>query len=202
MKRTSAAIILFAILLAACSGSEEQVRMEIPPPKKEEKKITPPPPEREFTFNERYYVRNAEIDDPENINDPLQAIRVIQLKEGNSEVLVISSFDKLAQQSMETWFGIEMPSFAPGTYQLTDAERILFYRFYLGDERKRIDGESYEGTIEIEEHQDGSLIGYIDATVNGVTKSFEEDSRPVRVKFSGSFRVQEADLENTMMKTR
>ncbi len=202
MKFTSAAAILLAVLLAACSGSEEQVRMEIPPPKKEEPKIAPPPPEREFTFNERYYVKSAAIDDPENINDALQAIRVIQLKEGKNEVLVISSFDKLAQQSMETWFGIEMPSFAPGKYKLADAERILFYRFYLGDERKRIDGETYEGTIEIEEHGDGNLIGYVDATVNGVTKSFEEDSKKVRVKFSGSFRVQEVALENTMMKTR
>jgi len=202
MNIKSVAIALLAVLLAACSGTEEQVRMEIPPPKKEEPKITPPPPEREFTFNERYYVKSAAIDDPENVNNPLQAIRVIQLKEGNNEVLVISSFDKLAQQSMETWFGIEMPSFAPGRYRLADAERILFYRFYLGDERKRIDGESYEGTIEIEEHSDGGLIGYIDATVNGVTKSFEEESKPVRVKFSGSFRVQEVELENTMMKTR
>lgn len=202
MKFTSAAIALLAVLLVACSGSEEQVRMEIPPPRKEEPKITPPPPEREFTFTERYYIKNAAIDDPENIDDALQAIRVIQLKEGKNEVLVISSFDKLAQQSMETWFGIEMPSFGPGKHQLADAERILFYRFYLGDKRKRIDGESYEGTITIEEGDDGYLIGYVDATVNGLTKSFEEETKRVRVKFSGSFRVQEVELENTLMKSR
>ncbi|MBN1446505.1 MAG: hypothetical protein JXA28_01140 [Bacteroidetes bacterium] len=202
MRCTSIAIVLFAVLLAACSGSEEQVRMEIPPPKKAEPAITPPSAEREFTFNERYFIKNASIDDPENIDDALQAIRVIQLKEGRNQVLVISSFDKLAESSLETWFGIEMPSFSPGTYQLKDARQIAFYRFYLGDERKRIDGESFEGTITIEEEKDGYLTGYIDATVNGVTKSFEEESKPVRVTFSGSFRIQEVKLEDTMMKRR
>jgi hypothetical protein len=35
-----------------------------------------------------------------------------------------------------------------------------------------------------------------------VTKSFEEDSKQVRVTFTGSFRIQEVALENTMMKSR
>jgi len=194
--------MLFAVLFSACSGSEEQVRMEIPPPKKAEPAVTPPPAEREFTFNERYFITNAAIDDPENIDDALQAIRVIQLKKGANQVLVISSFDRLADTSMETWFGIEMPTFAPGTYQLKDAKKLAFYRFYLGDDRKRIDGESFEGTVTIEEEKNGYLIGSLDATIQGMTKSFEEESRPVRVRFMGSFRIQNVNLEDTMMKQR
>ena len=75
-----------------------------------------------------YYVKGAVIGDPKDVDDPLQAIRVIQLKPGADEVLVISSFDKQGETSLETWFGIELPSFAPGTYDLADARKISFYR--------------------------------------------------------------------------
>lgn len=201
MRYTSAAVILLVILLSACSSTQEQVKM-VPPEKDETPKIVPPEPEREFTFNERYFVRDAAIGDPKDVDDPLQAIRVIQLQKGSNQVLVISSFDKVAGEAMETWLGVEMPSFKPGTYKLAKATRVMFYRFFLGEERKRIDGEAYEGTITIEEEKDGYLIGYIDATINGLTRSFQEDSKKVRVRMTGSFHIQEVELENTMMKSR
>ena len=197
-------LLLLTVLLglAACSGADEDLKTEAPPVAKKDSVITPPPTARVYTFNERYFIPDASIDEATNVDDPLQAIRVIQLKEGKNQVLVISSFDKLGETSLETWFGIELPSFAPGTYQLKDASKINFYRFYLGDKRKRIDGESYEGSITVEENADGYVAGYIDATINGVTKSFEEESKPVRVTFTGSYRIQEVALENTMMTSR
>ncbi|MCB2203624.1 hypothetical protein KQI65_02660 [bacterium] len=202
MKYSRLLLIPILALAIACSSANEELKTEAPPPAKKDTLAVPPPPAKVYTFDERYFVPNASIDDATNISDALQAIRVIQLKEGKNSVLVISSFDKLGEQSLETWFGIELPSFAPGTYELRDAKNAAFYRFYLGDERKRIDGESYEGSITIEENSDGYVSGYIDATINGITKSFEEDSKRVRVKFTGSFRIQKVDLENTMMKSR
>jgi len=202
MKYTTAVVLVLSALLAACSAANEEIKTEAPPVAKKDTLVTPPPAARVYTYSERYFVPDAEIDAATNVEDPLQAIRVIQLKEGKNNVLVVSSYDKLGETSLETWFGIELPSFAPGKYMLANASNAAFYRFYLGDKRKRIDGESYEGSITVEEYKDGYLSGSIDATINGVTKSFEEDSKPVRVTFTGSFRIQEVALENTMMKSR
>lgn len=202
MKITVQLCLAAAVFLAACSGSENNVPPEAPPVAKKDSVITPPPTARVFTYNERYFIENASIADAKDIDDALQAIRVIQLKEGKNQVIVISSFDKLGETSLETWFGIEMPSFAPGTYNLADAVQAAFYRFYLGDERKRIDGQVYEGTITVDSNDDEAVTGYIDATINGQTRSFEEESKDVRVRFTGSFRIGKVDLENTMMKTR
>jgi hypothetical protein len=201
MKHQIVALTATFLLFSACSSTEEQVKPE-PPPIQKETEVKPVEPEREFTYTERYYVKNALIGDPTDVDDPLQAIRVIQLKPGTGEVLVISSFDKQDATSLETWFGIELPSFTPGTYDLAKAKKISFYRFYLGEEKKRIDGQFSEGTLRIESNAGGELTGSVDATINGMSKSFDEASKPVRVKFSGSFRIQEVELENTMMKTR
>ncbi len=201
MNYTVTALFAAILLFSACSSTEEQVKPE-PPPVEKETAVKPVEPERVFTYTERYYVKGAVIGDPKDVDDPLQAIRVIQLKPGADEVLVISSFDKQGETSLETWFGIELPSFAPGTYDLADARKISFYRFYLGEEKKRIDGQSCDGTLKIESNADGALTGSVEATVNGISKSFDTADAPVRVKFSGSFRIQEVALENTIMKTR
>jgi hypothetical protein len=190
------------MILNACSGPEVQMKTEEAAIAKKDSIVTPPPTARVYTYSDRYMIPNASIDKATNIDDALQAIRVIQLKAGPNQVLVLSSFDKLGETSLETWFGIEMPSFKPGTYKLAEAANMAFYRFYLGEDRKRIDGETYEGNITIEEYKDGYVSGSIDATINGVTKSFEEKSKQVRVKFTGSFNIQEVALENTKMKTR
>ena len=201
MKYVFSTLIFACILLAACSAPEE-IKTETPTIAKKDSIITPPAAARVYTYNDRYFIPDASIDDATNVDDPLQAIRVIQLKKGANKVLVISSFDKLGETSLETWFGIEMPSFAPGSYKIAEAAQLAFYRFYLGEERKRIDGQKYDGTLTIEEYKDGYISGHIDAKIGGVTKSFEEDSKPVTVTFTGSFRIQEVALENTLMKTR
>ncbi|MFA6233477.1 MAG: hypothetical protein WC824_04710 [Bacteroidota bacterium] len=201
MRFNIVALLAAFIILAACSSTKEVVT-PAPPPVSKETKPVKPPIEREFAYTERYYVKGAVIGDSADIKDPLQAIRVIQLKQGSGEVLVLSSFDKLGEATMETWLGIELPSFKPGSYDLAKARKITFYRFYLGDDRKRIDGQSCEGNLKIESNQDGELIGAIDATINGQNKSFGQTNQTVRVSFIGAFRIKEVDLENTMMKTR
>ncbi|MBR9976282.1 MAG: hypothetical protein KFF77_11920 [Bacteroidetes bacterium] len=195
-------LLTVAILFSACSGSEEQVSPESPPPPPKTTEIKPVEAVREFTYTERYYVTRATIGDPSDVDDALQAIRIIQLKPGENDVLVISSFDRQGEASLETWFGIEMPSFAPGRHDLSSARNIAFYRFYLGNERKRIDGQRASGSLVIESYDGEAIIGTIDATIEGVTKSFDEASKPVKVSFSGSFRIQKAELEDTIMKSR
>lgn len=195
-------LFVAAAFLVSCSGSEEQVKPEAPPPPPKTTEIIPVEAEREFTYSERYYVTRATIGDPSEVDDALQAIRVIQLKPGENEVLVISSFDRQGETSLETWFGIEMPSFAVGRHDLSSATKIAFYRFYLGNERKRIDGQRASGSLVIESNTEDAIIGSIDATIEGVTKSFEEASKAVQVRFTGSFRIQKEELENTIMKSR
>lgn len=197
-----AALAAVIMIFAACSGSEKQVTPEAPPPPPRKTEITPVEPEREFTYTERYFVTRATIGDPKDVDDALQAIRVIQLKPGADEVLVISSFDRQGETALETWFGIELPAFTPGTHDLAAAKKIAFYRFYLGEEKKRIDGQRCSGTLVVESSTDEAITGSIDATVEGMTKSFDAPSAPVKVRFTGSFRIQREDLENTIMKSR
>jgi hypothetical protein len=201
MKYQIAVLSASVFLFSACASTEEQLPPQAPPVVKE-KEIKPVEPEREFTYTERYYVKGATIGDPTDVSDALQAIRVIQLKPGTGEVLVFSSIDKMNESTLETWLGIELPSFAPGSYDLDQATKISFYRFYLGDDRKRIDGSSCEGKIKIESNTNGELIGSINATVNGTVKSFQAGNSEVNVVFTGSFRIQEEELENTIMKSR
>lgn len=202
MKYRILAIFAAIFLFSACSSTKEEVTPPPPPPVVRGEKPEVAPTEREFTYTERYYVKNAVISDPSEVKDALQALRVIQLEAGSAETLVFSSFDKKGEASLETWFGIELPSFAPGVYDLSTATKIAFYRFYLGDDRKRIDGSSSEGKIKIESNQDGELTGSIDATINGLMKAFDQQNQEVKVTFTGSFRIKLVDLENTMMKTR
>lgn len=189
------------LLLVSCAAPEEQIKPD-PPPAEKKKEITPVEQVREYTFTERYYVRDAGIGDPTEVDDPLQAIRVIQLTPGNNEVLVISSFDREGETPRETWLGIELPSFAPGRYDLSGADAFMFYRFYLGEERRRIDGVSLSGRLTVESNTDGVLTGSIDADISGLSRAFEKENSSERVHFSGSFRIQEVEFDNTIMKTR
>ena len=198
------ALLLTAAVFASCSAPKEEIRTEKPEVKNVN--ITPPVPVRVFQFEDRYYVKGAAIDKSTNIDDPMQALRVIQIKEGPNEVLVISSFEKAQDNARsvpsETWFGVELPSMAPGVYDLAKAGAISFYRFYLGDKPRRLDGQKFTGTITIEEAKDGVIIGSIMAGISGVSKSFELPTEPFTTDFFGSFKIKEVPLEATIMKSR
>lgn len=205
MKRSISALIIWTCLcgfFAACSGSKEEIqRIE---PELESPDIPSLPQPRVFRYEDRYFVQHASIDDPTKIAEPMQAVRVIQLKEGENAVLVISSFEKLNEGgedvAQETWFGVEMPSFEPGTYNVSRAVKISYYRFNLGKNGTRFDGTSYTGTITIESIADGYIIGSVDIVVSGVTKSFDKPTHPFTSTFTGSFKIQDVPFEATTMK--
>ncbi len=198
--------LAIAIMFISCSSTKEEIKEVKPEPV-----VTPTkPPEvdtRVFRFDERYFVRDAAIDKETNIEDPLQAIRVIQLKQGNSQVLVISQFENVEENGekvgYETWMAVEMPSLEmPGKYDVGTARNVRFFRFRLGDKSLRMDGQSFSGSIKVESLKDGHLIGSVSVEVSGVTKSFDETSRPFKTVFAGSFRIKEVPLEATIMKSR
>ena len=188
-------LLPFVIFCVSCSSPKEEVKPVTP--EVQQKLDLPKIDARVFKFEDRYYVKNAAIDKATNIDDPVQALRVIQLKPGANETLVISAFDKVDGEAQETWLGLEFPSLAPGTYDLAKAVEIKFYRFYLGESHKRFDGNSIEGKLTIEERKDGNIIGYVDATIKGVTKAFDTPSQELSMKFFGSFKIQEVDLDAT-----
>ena len=195
-------LLVIVLLLAACSGSQEEVRETVTEVKTD---TLPPPPEEVivYDFNERYFVRNAAIDDEKEVENPLQALRVIQMKKGTGQVLVISAFEDKdgGKVKLETWLGIEMPSFAPGRYDLSEATQFRFFRFYLGEKSKRMDGEKITGGLKIEKLEDGYLIGSIKAEITGQTKSFDAESKEITATLNGSFRIQEVRLEDTIIKS-
>jgi hypothetical protein len=192
-------IPLFAVfVLLACSAGKEQVEVDTPVVRVDT--IAPPVLDtRVFKYNERYFVRGALLAKATNIDDPVQALRVIQLVRGAHDALIISSFEKEYDVPTETWLGIEFKTMRPGSYSLQQAEALQFYRFYLGDVRERFDGEKATGTLIIEEMTDEAIIGHINAEIKGVLKSFEDDPRPGTREFSGSFRVNRVDIEDTMI---
>ncbi|GEM_PF-1251770 len=199
----AAFFLLPVFMIFSCSSPKEEIKpVEV---QVEKTPVTPPPPPRVFQFEDRYFVRNASIDLATNIENPLEAIRVIQLKTGPNQVLVISSFEKAGdtkRAAVETWLGIELPSFSPGTYDLSSAAKVSFYRFVLGEKSERYDGESCTGSIVIEAIEDGRITGSVNATITGKTKSFELPSQPFTLQFTGSFSIQEVPLEATIMKTK
>ncbi len=194
-------LLIIVLVVAACSGSQEEVRETVPVVKAD---TLPPPPEEVivYDFTERYFVRNAAIGDEKEVENPLQALRVIQMKEGTGQVLVISAFEDKdgGKVKLETWLGIEMPSFAPGRYDLSDATQFRFFRFYLGGKSKRMDGERITGGMKLEKLEDGYLYGSISAEITGQTKSFDSESAPITAELKGSFRIQEVRLEDTIIK--
>ncbi|MBL0175080.1 MAG: hypothetical protein IPP94_07420 [Ignavibacteria bacterium] len=203
-RRLFHATLFGAVFLASCSSPKEEIRTVKPETGTVD--VTPPAPPRVFQYEDRYFVRDASIDPSTKVDDPLQAIRVIQLKPGTHDVLVISVFAKEkeagAEVASETWFGIELPSMAPGTYDLAKAAEVKFYRFHLGDKPLRLDGQKCTGTITIEDSRDGFLTGAIVARIEGVSKSFLDVSAPFTTAFTGSFRIKEVPLEATLIKGR
>ena len=202
MKTILTLLTITTIVFCSCGGSKEVA----PPPKVESKIPTDPPqePPRRFSIIDRYYVRNAALASPKQIDDPLQAIRVIQLAPGESEVLVLFTMDDPqrdnAHGKVEMWFGIEMKSFSKGTYDFANITHAQFFKFDLSQNSIRYDGQNYSGTVTIEGVEAGHLIGSIDATIKGETRSFEKPSEKFQLRWQGSFRVAEVPLEATQMK--
>ena len=192
-----------SVLFISCSGPKE----EIPPPKEEPKDLGLPleKPKPVFMINDRYYVKNATLAPPTAIDDPVQAIRVIQLEAGPHEVLVLFKTEQSQESNgevvhNETWLGIELPSFAPGTYDLLSAPKIQFYKFLLADKGVRYDGKTFTGSITITGVEDGYLIGELNIRIKGDTKSFDKPTENFDLVWKGSFRVQEVPIEATRMK--
>ena len=129
--------LLLGSFVAACSSTEEQIEEVQKEPEPVETVEETPVPEPDYKFVERYYVQNAIIDNDVDVEDPLAAIRVIQLLDGRNEVLVISSFEDIQEGgktvNVESWLGIEMPKFSAGTHDIKQAKNVKFYRFYLGE---------------------------------------------------------------------
>jgi hypothetical protein len=199
MRNVHIIVPLFVLaVLAACSGSEEQVKADVPIIRVDTI-AAPAVDTRVFKYNERYYVRGALLAKATNVDDPVQALRVIQLVRGAHEALVISSFENDGPIPTETWFGLEFKTLAPGTYSLDKAEALQFYRFYLGEQRNRFDGDKATGTITIEELTDQAVIGSINAEISGVTKSFEAPPQTGSMRFTGSFRIGRVNIEDTMI---
>ncbi len=193
--------LLCLLVVVACSGTEEQVKTDVPIIRVDTV-AAPQIDTRVFKYNERYFVRGALLAKATNFDDPVQALRVVQLVQGAHDALVISSFDKDGETPTETWVGIEFDHIEPGTYSIETATAFQFYRFYLGDVRKRFDGINATGSLTVTELTNDAIIGVISLKVEGVIKSFESNPEPANLGFDGSFRIGRVALEDTMMKGR
>jgi hypothetical protein len=194
-------IVLLSCLLAACSTPEKVVQ-EAPPEKPAEPIVKELPTTTQvYKYNERYYVKGASIAEDTDFDDPLQAIRVIQIKESRNEVLVISAFDqaKIAGKDvgMESWLAIEMPSFEPGRYDISKAIALKFYRFELGDISKRYDGAGYTGSLEIKKVTEEKITGFLNIMIKGTIKGFNVANNDFAMSFSGSFNIDVVPLDAT-----
>jgi len=190
-------------LFLSCTAPKEEVKTpevktEKPRPLTEYK-----PETKVYEYSERYFVRKASIAPVADVEDPLQALRVVQLKEGPNEVLVLSRIDEEGEAGskspMETWLAIELPDFSKGSYPLGKAVKAQFHRFYLGEGSARFDGTNFDGVMNIDGTRDGYLIGWIKAVIKGERKSFETETTAETIRFSGSFRIEEVPLEATIM---
>src|SRR5512145_113511 len=112
MKIRTLTAALALCLIAACSAPKEPVKVEETP----KEPVAPiaketPTAKPVYKYTERYFVERAAIAADTDFDDPLQAIRVIQLKDGGNQVLVVSSFDQVKENGkdmgMESWLAVE-----------------------------------------------------------------------------------------------
>ncbi len=194
-------------VLGACSAPKEPVAVDEPPrePAQPIAKETPAA-KPVYKYTERYFIEKAAIAADTDFDDPLQAIRVIQIKDGVNQVLVVTSFDQVKENGkdigMESWLAIEMPAFAIGTYDISNALATKFYRFELGNRGKRYDGTLFSGSIEIIELTPQEITGFLNITISGVIKGFDQPKNDFKMSFSGSFRIDKVDIEATKMGKR
>ncbi|NOY05285.1 MAG: hypothetical protein GXO82_01410 [Chlorobi bacterium] len=197
----TAALVLFISSCSAPVEKEEKPKEEKP---RVEKKEVPPEP-RNFSFEQRYFIRNAAIGKSTDIENPFEALRVIQIKKGTDEVLVINKIKTVtvngSKEATETWFGIELPKFEAGkTYDVEKAVRVQYYQFNLGAPRVRYDGQSYRGTITVDGFEDDYILGSVDVEVTGTTTSFSKPPGTFKHRIAGAFRIQIVPLDALKMK--
>lgn len=199
--RTLAIVFVSFLIVAGCKGTDEAIVAQQPISIEKDTVIKAPEPVREFNYKERYYIPGAVLRDPKQIDDAMQALRVIQFEKGSSNVLVIASISKSDEgDAQETWFGIELPGAEEKKYDLATL-KAQFFRFSLSSgQEKRIDGKTYEGTLHVEGVKDGYLIGSLNATILGESKSFGAEVRRMRATMNGSFRIQVVNLEDTVIR--
>lgn len=209
MKTVSPGILVCAalalvFLMASCSAPvQKETKKEEEKPRVEKKE--PPPKPRDFTFEQRYFIRDAVIGKSTDIENPFEALRVIQVKEGTNEVLVINKIEtRMVQgrkEATETWLGIELPKFEVGkTYDVKNAVRVQYYQFKLGAPRIRYDGQKYEGTVTVDRFEDGYIVGSIDINIFGTTTSFSNPPEAFRRNLAGAFKIQIVPLDALKMK--
>ncbi len=198
------AALTLVLLMASCSAPVEKVvERKEEKPRVEEKKVLPEP--RDFTFEQRYFVRHATIGLSTDIENPFEALRVIQVRRGKNEVLVINKIqtDTLngRKEATETWLGVELPKFEAGkTYDVKSATRVQYFRFKLGVPRVRYDGQNTRGTITVDGFENGYILGSIDLTISGSTKSFSKPPEQFEHHLAGAFRIQVVPLDALKMK--
>ena len=187
------------LFLMGCSAQKEEARVVEPINQNINDDNVEPLPggSRHFDFWQQYYVNGATIDTSEEMPDsaPPPSRYMIHLKNGSNSTLVIYRWEMVEDKARGTWLGVEFPSLTVGKYNLLNAVKLRFRRCHFGKPDERFDGTSADGTLTIEEMIDGYIIGNVDATIRGSTKSSNNDKPTPSVHFTGSFRIEQLPLD-------
>jgi len=205
MKKLLVVIFLFsvAVYMMGCSATEETTQQE--DVEKEIIKIPPKviqPIDISYDFTERFLLPNSNIVfDKGNeaiMVDPIVG-DFIQFKKGDKNTFVFHRFeiDPVSnEKTNEIVFAFETLNTEIGTKIYPD--KFIYYYLSYQDSRSRIDGESIQGYVVLDEVSDKAISGNLVFSIDGKRKEFDKEDVAVTAEFKGSFKIPITDINSRL----
>jgi hypothetical protein len=205
MKKTAVFVFLFSIALyiMGCSAEETIQKEEV----KEQKPVQLPPKVMQpvdisYDFTDRYFLPNSNIvfdkSDAAFMLDPIVG-DFVQFKKGDKNTFVFHRFeiDSVSnEKTNEIVFAFETIDTETGVKIFP--EKFIYYYLSYKDSRSRVDGETINGYVILDEVNDNAVLGNLSFSIDGKRKEFNKEDVNVTVEFKGSFRIPISDISSNL----
>ena len=205
MKKTAVFVFLFSIALyiMGCSTEETIQKEEV----KEQKPVQLPPKVMQpvdisYDFTDRYLLPNSNIvfdkSDAAFMLDPIVG-DFVQFKKGDKNTFVFHRFeiDSVSnEKTNEIVFAFETIDTETGVKIFP--EKFIYYYLSYKDSRSRVDGETINGYVILDEVNDNAVLGNLSFSIDGKRKEFNKEDVNVTVEFKGSFRIPISDISSNL----
>ena len=205
MKKIVIFIFLFstALYMVGCSAEETIQKDEV----KEQKPVQLPPKVMQpvdisYDFTGRYLLPNSSIvfdkSDEAVMLDPIVG-DFVQFKRGNKNTFVFHRFEVDSasnEKTNEIVFAFETLDTETGV-KIFPEKFVYYYLSYKGS-RSRVDGETINGYVILDEIDDNAVSGNLSFSIYGKRKEFDKEDVDVTAEFKGSFKIQITDINSRL----
>ena len=203
MKKLVVFIFLFSttLYMMGCAAEETIQKEEV----KEQKPVQLPPKVMQpidivYDFTGRYLLPNSNIvfdksDEPVML-DPIVG-DFVQFKRGDKNTFVFHrfEFDSVSKEKTnEMVFAFETLNTETGIKIFP--EKFVYYYLSYKDSRSRVDGETINGYVVLDEVGDNAISGNLSFSIDGKRKEFDKEDVSVTAEFKGSFKIPITDINS------